>query len=188
MVPTLETRRLVLRPITLSDIPNYQRLFADYDVIRFLDGNVVPWPYPEDGVATYLATALPDVEAGKMIKWAICEKEAPELLIGNLTMTPNSEHDHRGFWLGKPYWGRGYMSEVVAVTTDYAFDELKMPLLRVSNAVLNIGSHRLKEKAGAVIVKADTEKYYAGGETCISETWELTPEAWRANRHKFFTD
>lgn len=170
----------------MSDVPRYQELFADYDNIRYLDGNVVPWPYPEDGVQTYLTEILPKVEAGDLIKWAICEKSDPELgLIGNITLTPKSEHDHRGFWIGKPYRGRGYMTEAVAAVTDYAFDVLKMPLLRVSNAAPNIASGQLKRKAGATLVSNSDTKYYAGGETCISETWELTPEQWRANRDQF---
>ena len=39
-------KRLELRPITLMDIPSYEKYFIDYEVIQFLSKNV-PWPYPK---------------------------------------------------------------------------------------------------------------------------------------------
>lgn len=56
-LPTFQTDRLVLRPLTLADAPFYQRHFADYEVIRHLSAHV-PWPYPNDGVRVYLQTVV----------------------------------------------------------------------------------------------------------------------------------
>ena len=52
-----ETRRLILRPLALSDAPAIQRHFNNWNIIRHL-AQVVPWPYPEDGAETFIAREL----------------------------------------------------------------------------------------------------------------------------------
>ena len=96
--PTLETSRVIMRPVQMSDASLYQSLFANYEVIEFLDGNVIPWPYPENGVVEFLNFVLPRMEAGETIVWALVQKGTDEM-IGVLHLNPHSETDHRGFWL-----------------------------------------------------------------------------------------
>lgn len=174
----------MMRPVQFSDAPRYQSLFAHYEVIEFLDGNVIPWPYPENGVEEFLRFIQPKVELGETILWALVPKGEEEM-IGVLHLNPLSETDHRGFWLGKEYWGQGYMSEAVAASQDYCFDVLKMPRLLLSNAEPNAGSRRLKEKSGATFLGLSEERYFAGGGTYRSMKWELTAEAWQAHRKNF---
>ena len=47
--PIFKKNRLILKPISLDDIPSYEKHFIDYDVIQFLSKKV-PWPYPKNGV------------------------------------------------------------------------------------------------------------------------------------------
>jgi len=47
--PVFKTSRLILKPVSITDIPAYQKYFVDFEVIRFLS-SAVPWPYPENGV------------------------------------------------------------------------------------------------------------------------------------------
>lgn len=54
--------------------------------------------------------------------------------IGRLDIYPNDPEETRGFWLGVPWHGKGYMSEAVKVTTDYAFDVLGMKEMIFGNA------------------------------------------------------
>ena len=51
--PTLQTRRLTLRPLALSDAPAIQRHFNNWNIIQHL-ASVIPWPYPEDGAETFM--------------------------------------------------------------------------------------------------------------------------------------
>lgn len=48
------TKRLILKPLSLDDIPSYETHFIDYEVIRHLSA-VVPWPYPRNGVSEILS-------------------------------------------------------------------------------------------------------------------------------------
>jgi len=56
-IPSFNTDRLILRDIDESDIPSYQFYFSNYEVIRHLAASV-PWPYPDDGVESFLKSLL----------------------------------------------------------------------------------------------------------------------------------
>ena len=71
MTPDLETERLLLRPLQLEDAQQTQPLFAQWEVVQFLNARV-PWPYPPDGVRTfYRDVALPAVERGDEWAWTL---------------------------------------------------------------------------------------------------------------------
>ena len=53
-VPGFKTERLILKPLSLDEIPSYETHFIDYEVIRHLFA-VVPWPYPRNGVSEYFS-------------------------------------------------------------------------------------------------------------------------------------
>ena len=57
VTPTLQTERLILRPLALSDAPAIQRHFNNSNIIQHL-AQVVPWPYPENGAETLIAREL----------------------------------------------------------------------------------------------------------------------------------
>ena len=65
LTPTLETTRLLLRPLELADAPQIQALFPNWEIVRHLAAQV-PWPYPADGAYRYIRDiALPAEERGE---------------------------------------------------------------------------------------------------------------------------
>ena len=76
------------------------------------------------------------------------------------------------------------MTEAVTAVNDYAFKVLEMPVMRLGNALPNIGSRKLKEKSGAVLVEVVPDVAFVGG-VYPEEVWELTPEEWFENRAAF---
>jgi [ribosomal protein S5]-alanine N-acetyltransferase len=181
--PTLETERLLLRPLVLEDADTAQLLFDNPIVVKYLDARTIPQPYPADGVRQYyLDYLLPDVEAGRTLAWSIIER-APSQLTGVLQLTPEHKKDSRGFWLGARYHRRGYITEVIVATTDYAFDVLGMPCMLLNNAEPNVASRRVKEKADAEFIGMVKNKAFVGG-IFNQEYWRLTPERWHASPMK----
>ena len=78
----LETDRLLLRPLQLSDAEQTQPLFAQWEIVKFLNA-AVPWPFPADGAFTYYRdVSLPAIERGDEWYWTLRLKEAPEQKIG----------------------------------------------------------------------------------------------------------
>jgi RimJ/RimL family protein N-acetyltransferase len=181
---TLETVRLVLRPFEIGDAEQTQRIFPDWEVVRFLN-NRVPWPFPADGACTHIRDViLPAIERGEEWHWSLRLKSDPGQLIGAISLRKREGHN-RGFWLGLEWQGMGLMSEAVEVVTDYWFDELGFALLRVSKAVANVASRRISEKAGMRVVGVEDRDYVGG--RFPSEIWEITADEWRArggSRHQ----
>ena len=176
--PVRETERLILRPLAERDTPAIQRIFPQWEVVRYL-GPAIPWPYPADGAATNMAQCLEKRARGEQFYWAITLKGSDELR-GRIDLwpLPKDRRDMRGFWLDPLLQGQGLMTEAADAVTGYAFEVLAWPLLYLTNAVDNRASARVKEKQGAVEVAREPFSYVAGaGE---KQVWLLTREAWLA--------
>jgi len=181
MVPILETRRLILRPLELSDAEQIQRIFPQWQIVKYLR-NIVPWPYPPDGALKYLnESALPAMERGEAWHWTLRLRTAPEILIGLITLLKSTEKN-RGFWLDPEWQGQGLMSEACEAVTEYWFETLGFEVLRAPKAIVNAASRRISEKQGMRIVSVDDQDYVIG--RLLSETWEITAVEWRASKKK----
>lgn len=179
MTPTLETTRLLLKPLQLEDAEQTQSLVGQWEVVQFLNA-VVPWPYPADGARTYYRdVALPAVERGDEWAWTLRLKTSPETIIGAISLA-RGENDNRGFWLAPPWHNLGLMTEAAIATNDFWFDTLGFTRLRVPKAVANNASRRISEKTGMRIVATEDRDFVCG--RLPSEIWELTADEWHAFR------
>ncbi len=179
MIPYLKTPRLELRPLELADAEQAQILFPQWEIVRYLADHV-PWPYPHAGALShYRDHALPAMVRGEEWHWSLRLKDRVDQLIGCISLQQR-ENNNRGFWIGLPWQRQGLMTEAVEVVTDYWFDELKFPVLRVPKAVANTGSRRISEKMGMRVVALD-ERTYVGGRF-PSEIWEITADEWHEYR------
>jgi len=118
--PELQTDRLILVPLKLEDAEQTQRLFPEWEIVRYLTARV-PWPYPAGtALESYRDSILPAIERGDEWHWTLRLKAAPEQHIGVVSLY-RDEWDSRGYWLGLPWQGQGYMTEAVLAATDYWF-------------------------------------------------------------------
>jgi ribosomal-protein-alanine N-acetyltransferase len=185
MIPDGETERLILRPLVLEDAERIQQIFADWEVVRYLN-RIVPWPYPADGAQQYLNdVALPAMERGEEFHWTLRLKNDPQSAIGTITLRTTREV-HRGFWLGSAWHGQGLMMEAAAWANDFWFETLGQPVLRVDKAVDNRASRRISEKQGMRLVAVHEKEYVSGW--LPSETWEITADEWRTFTRKSSAD
>ncbi len=176
MTPTLETQRLWLQSLQLSDADQIQEIFPHWEVVRFLAGRV-PWSYPPDGARTYCRDiALPAAERGDAWHWTLRLKSNPAQLIGSISLLKTENHN-RGFWLGLPWHGQGLMGEACDAVTDYWFETLKFPVLRVAKAIDNTASRRISVSQGMRVVATEEREFVSG--RFPSEIWEITAEEWR---------
>jgi RimJ/RimL family protein N-acetyltransferase len=177
----LHTPRLVLRPLRSKDAPVVQKRFAQWDVVRWLNAQV-PWPYPADGAATFVATCLAEMAEGAKSHWAIVPRKGPADLIGAISLWPDDgwSQDQRGFWLDPAFQRHGLMTEAADRVTDYAFRALGWPCLWLSNAQDNHASRRIKERQGAKLVDMKIGRF-VGGEASRM-VWLLERETWVGGR------
>ena len=177
-IPSLETPRLLLRPPTLADADQVQILFPHWEIVKYLN-NKVPWPYPSDGARMFHEqVVVPAMARGDQWEWSIFLKSAPSQLIGRISLMRGEEN--RGFWLGLPWHGQGLMTEASDAVTDFWFDVLQCPVLRVPKAIANTASRRISEKQGMRVIAVVERDYVCG--RVPAEIWEITADEWRARR------
>jgi len=179
VTPHLQTSRLLLRPLELADAPQTQILFPHWEIVRYL-AKSVPWPYPPDGAHSYYRdVALPAMEREEQWHWTLRLKTEPERLIGCISVL-KGEKINRGFWLGLPWHSQGLMTEACEAVTDFWFNTLKFPVLRVPKAVANTASRRISERSGMRLLVTEEHEYVCG--RLPTEIWEITAEEWNARR------
>ena len=143
-VPSFKTKRLILKPLSLGDIPSYETHFIDYEVIRHLSA-VVPWPYPRNGVREFFQNVLLPSQGISRWSWGLFLNERPTEVIGCLEL-----------------WRPGTP----------AFKDLGFEKLIFTNAVGNRRSRRIKEKTGARLIDVRPAKFvdpsYSAHEICLT--------------------
>ena len=180
VIAKLQTERLLLQPLQLADAEQTQRIFPQWEMVKFLSTQI-PWPYPADGAFTYYRdVALPAVEQGQQWHWTLRLRRSPEEHIGSIGLISEDGHATRGFWLGLPWHGQGLMTEAAIAVNDYCFDVLGFSVLRVPKAVVNIASRRISEKTGMRVIATEERDYVSG--RLLTEIWEITDGEWREKR------
>lgn len=181
LYPELATERLLLRPLVLGDHRAIQAIFPQWEIVRHLNP-LIPWPYPGDGALTFVRdVALPAMHQGKAWHWSIQTRSAPDRLIGVISLMLNPD-DNRGFWLDPAHWGLGLMREASDAVTDYWFDGLGQPVLRVPKARDNRASRAISANSGMRIVWTGEKPYVEGA--LPSELWEITADEWRQRKRR----
>src|SRR5690242_8825055 len=101
--PSLQTQRLVLRPLTLEDASAIQRLAGEQEIARTT--LAIPHPYEDCMAEQWISTHQQGFEEGRLINFAIVLRES-HILCGNIGVVINARHHNGelGYWIGHPYW------------------------------------------------------------------------------------
>lgn len=145
----LSTERLTLRRWKEEDADSLYEYAKDPEV-----GPIAGWP-PHNNIEESL-DVIKNVFNGAEC-YAICEKGsdkaigAVELkLNGHTDMTERDDECELGYWLGKPFWGRGYMPEAVRELIRRGFEDLGMTTIWCGYYDGNQKSKRVQEKVGFI--------------------------------------
>jgi len=144
MFAILETERLVLRAPKASDIGRYMPLIRDFDVAKNLSR--VSHPYTEDDACEFMIRASVGWTTGEDYPFTILRKEDGRL-VGMCGVHPARGWEI-GYWIGKPYWGKGYATEAGARVAAHAFETLGAGRLAAKWFHDNPASGRVLEKLG----------------------------------------
>lgn len=145
----LETERLLLRPWRDSDAEDLYEYAKDPDV-----GPVAGWQ-PHKSVEDSLSVIQTVLHGAQC--YAICLKpDGPaigsiELMLkGHTNLAEKEDECELGYWLGKPFWGKGYMPEAAAALIRHGFLALQMRRIWCGYYDGNSKSRRVQEKCGFV--------------------------------------
>ncbi|WP_049760461.1 GNAT family N-acetyltransferase [Deinococcus deserti] len=143
----MTTYRLLLRPFGEADAADVFTLLSSPEVAAGMLS--IPFPYPPDLARTWIRSRRAAAEEGRAFSWAITLADTSELL-GSVTLTPEPGQSRAelGYWLGVPYWGRGYASEAVPAALNFGFGTLALHRIQATVFPRNPASARVLEKAG----------------------------------------
>ncbi len=148
MLPTLKTSRLTLRPYQLSDAKSVQRL-AGEKIIADMTANI-PHPYREGMAEEWISNHQGWFESGKAIALAIELNSTGEHL-GTISLTQIEDASgNLGYWVGVPFWGKGYCTEAATALIQYGFDQFGLTLIYARHLPENPASGRVMIKNGFV--------------------------------------
>ncbi len=162
--PSLETPRLVLRPFGLPDAADVQCLAGDRAVADTTLN--IPHPY-EDGMAqAWIETHAQEYAEGRQVNFAIT-LSAEGALIGCISLKMDREAPgsaELGYWVGVPWWNRGYCTEAAAAVLDYGFRVLELERIHAHHLLRNPASGRVMQKVGLHAQGVARESFHKAGE------------------------
>ena len=177
----LETRRLWLRWPRHADGEAIVRFAGDKAVAGMTA--LIPHPYPPDAAVTFVFEARKANALGQALTLAIAPKSNPMRLVGLIGIhAPTDEEPAAdlGYWLGKPHWGKGYMTEAARAIVDAYFAYADGHALTASARADNPASRRVLEKCGFVIAGSGTKAFPAREAVLPVERFRLDRRAWAA--------
>lgn len=162
---SLETDRLLLRPLVASDYDAMYRVWSDPDVMRYIYPG--GWPHDEAVSRRAVETLSGQFETLGFGQWAVCRRSDGEL-VGYCGFKPGAEEGTAEMLYGfvRAVWGQGYASEAVRAALTFGFRRAGFRLVYASTAVDNTASQRVLQRAG---MRFDGEKIIDGAqERCYS--------------------
>lgn len=144
--PILTTSRLTLRPFKQSDAKRVKALAGDWRVAQMTIN--IPQPYEVGMAENWIATLAPAFSQGDKVVYAVTQRDTEEL-VGSVSLTDFSgETGTLDFWMGVPYWGRGYCTEAVQSLVRYGFDQLGLSAIHANYMRNNLAGDRVLVKCG----------------------------------------
>ena len=140
---TLRTARLVLRPPVIADAAAIVRLLNNFSVVG--RPSRVPSPYTEADAHWWLEHNGPNSPATET-NFAI--DLAGEGLIGVCGFHPDLGGTVLGYWLGEPFWNRGFMSEAAEAVITWYFAATAAETLGCGAFAFNKASLAVQRKLG----------------------------------------
>jgi len=168
---------VVLRPFVPGDAPRVQLLAGERAVAETTA--LIPHPYPEGAAAAWIAAQTEDRNAGNEYTYAIT-LAADGLLVGAIGLrSVAAEHEHFGYWIGRPYWGCGYATAAARAVIALAFSMLDLESVTAAHLARNPASGRVLEKCGLKMLRTEQRAHRGGSESfCVRA---LTRAAWERN-------
>jgi RimJ/RimL family protein N-acetyltransferase len=142
--PTVNTKRLILRPFTETDVDPMHRILNGEGVLRYFPPTDPP---ARDRVQRMISGLLKHWEERGYGLWAVESKSSGEF-IGRcgLQFLPDTGEVEVDFILGREFWGRGFATEAARASLRYGFDELGLERVIGIVHLDNQASQRVLEK------------------------------------------
>jgi [ribosomal protein S5]-alanine N-acetyltransferase len=173
--PTLETARLKLRPYTEADIPELLPLIGTREVAATTLR--IAHPYTEQDAKAFLELSK---DPDKL--WLAITLRSDNRQIGGIGLRVDKQHQHAdlGYWLGVPFWGRGYATEAGTEILRYGIETLALHRIFASHFKHNPASGRILKKIGMKYEGCQREHLLKWDRFLDSELYGILRREWEA--------
>lgn len=183
-IHTLQTQRLLLRKLDMSDVPQFFRHLGSSKTVT----EHMLWEPHKDisESAASIQKVLKRYETGSCYRWAITRREDSSL-IGIIDLLQFDEAANTcsfAYMLGEAFWGQGYGTEAVEAIFRFAFEELDVHTIVADHFAENPASGAVMRKAGMQYVMTIPQKYEKYGIRHDALEYRITKEVWiQKTRH-----
>ncbi|MFD1331654.1 GNAT family N-acetyltransferase [Methylopila musalis] len=163
-----------LRRLAPADAPAIAEGLSDFEVARNLGR--VPHPYTLADAEAWFAGPAQDpdaLRAGLSVNGA---------LAGMVSLDPVGGAMQLGYWLAKPFWGRGIATQAVGAFVDFAFAATRLGAVEALHMVDNPASGRLLRRLGFAPCGVTRERSLARRATVEHTLSRLTRADWTARQ------
>lgn len=179
-IEPIVTERLVLRAIEAADRARLVELANNWRVVKNL--SMMPYPYTTEAADDWISKQDELWAAGNNIPLAITIGSA---LIGGIGVGVREHGDWElGYWLGEPYWNRGYASEAAVALRDHAFEARGLDRIVAGHYADNHASGSILGKLGFRYTKESSRFSLARGTHVRCLDMVLPRERWAEIRHQ----
>lgn len=166
MMDTTEitTQRLILNRPEKNDLEEfYIQINSSEDFAKNLTS--ITFPFTPEQTERWLEQCNEGYETGESLRLAIREKNIGKL-IGTIGIHVDKKHHKAevGYWLGKEFWSKGYLTEALRAVIDFGFKELNLNKIFATHYLYNLGSERVMQKSGMVLEGLQKQEYLQNGE------------------------
>jgi RimJ/RimL family protein N-acetyltransferase len=141
----LETERLILRGLENHDAKSVYTLAGAPEVAAMTLN--IPHPYPKELAYEFINFSQRAWRYREHYNFAITLIDADDMIgcIG-LTMNPDHNRAELGYWMGKPYWNKGYTTEAARCVIQFGFENLELNKIHAMHFPDNPASGRVLQK------------------------------------------
>ena len=176
--PPIDTKRLTVRTVQESDLPELLVANGHDEVTRYLP--YATWSSMADAQA-WLECARLAQASGSTLQWAVVDK-ASATVIGSCLLFQYDAPSARaelGYVLGRAHWGQGLMREALVGVLDCAFYTLALRRIEAEVDPRNLASGKLLKSLGFEPEGILRARWVAKGETRDVESFGLLRSEWR---------
>lgn len=192
--PMFTTSRLIVRRYHPKDAPSMNLHSNDVDVKKFMTlmfTNSSTLAHTERWIALNVSDPYP-------ANFGIFEASSPDVAIGSIGLKPGSDvNSHTaevGYWIGKPFWGKGYTTEALEAFTKWTFeswegkDGQRLKKLWAGVFSGNDASMRCLQKCGYTKEGIQKDQCEKNGQLLDLHLYGLAKRDWESRRTLVFNN
>jgi len=141
-----ETERLVLDTWQVSDWTALRPIATDVEVMRYITGGV---PWTDEQIQSFVDRQVKLYSERGFCRWKLLAKPAREMIgFCGVGFSRNAPDPEIGWWLARPFWGRGLATEAARMALQDALDRVRLARIISVARRANRASIRIMEKLG----------------------------------------